>query len=59
MTAEPIVAAEVPATGAQPFVEINNVDKVFAARGRELKAVDDVSLDIAAGEFVCVVGPSG
>jgi NitT/TauT family transport system ATP-binding protein len=59
MKAAQIAVADLPRTGAQPFVNINKVDKVYASRGRDLKAVDNVSLDIAAGEFVCVVGPSG
>jgi NitT/TauT family transport system ATP-binding protein len=42
------------------FVRILGVDKVFSPRGRvALKAVDNVSFDIQAGEFVSIVGPSG
>jgi NitT/TauT family transport system ATP-binding protein len=59
MKAERIPAAAVPGTDAQPFVRIKNVDKVYASRGRDLKAVDDASFDIAPGEFVSIVGPSG
>src|SRR5215217_3433654 len=60
MKAERIAAVPpAQAARAQPFVQITNVDKVYASRGRELKAVDNVSLDIAPGEFVSVVGPSG
>jgi NitT/TauT family transport system ATP-binding protein len=36
-----------------------DVTKVFATRGRPLVALDRVSLEVADGEFVCVVGPSG
>jgi len=43
----------------QPFVRTAAVDKVYSSRGRDLKAVDGVSLDVMAGEFVSVVGPSG
>jgi NitT/TauT family transport system ATP-binding protein len=58
MKAERIVAA-VPETGVRSFVSIRNVDKVYKSRGRDLKAVDDASLDIGAGEFVSILGPSG
>jgi NitT/TauT family transport system ATP-binding protein len=45
---------------AEPFVRIAGVDKVFPGHGRgALKAVDNVSFDIHAGEFISIVGPSG
>lgn len=42
-------------------LSLKNVSKEFLAP-RSLKrtlAVSDVSLDVASGEFVCIVGPSG
>jgi NitT/TauT family transport system ATP-binding protein len=33
--------------------------KVFVARGQRVTALDDVSLSIPRGQFVCIVGPSG
>jgi NitT/TauT family transport system ATP-binding protein len=45
---------------AEPFVRISRVEKTFAGSGRgALKAVDNVSFDIRAGEFISIVGPSG
>ncbi|WP_062305958.1 ABC transporter ATP-binding protein [Demequina subtropica] len=41
-------------------VTIQGVDKVFRTRkGGEVHALSDVSLEVAAGEFVSLIGPSG
>jgi NitT/TauT family transport system ATP-binding protein len=44
-----------------PKIRLANVRKTFAAprSGTETLAVDDVSLDVRTGEFLCIVGPSG
>jgi NitT/TauT family transport system ATP-binding protein len=38
---------------------INNLRKVFVKEKRETIAIDDFSLQVKDGEFVCVLGPSG
>jgi len=55
------VAPRLAATAAEAesFVDIRNIGKTFVARGRELQAVDGVTLNLKQGEFVAVVGPSG
>ena len=41
-------------------IEIKNVSKKFVnLLGEEMPTVKDVTLDIAPGEFVCLMGPSG
>ena len=40
-------------------VSLQQVSCVFASGGRPLTAVDNVSIDIAAGEFFTLLGPSG
>ncbi|MDR7418087.1 MAG: ABC transporter ATP-binding protein [Armatimonadota bacterium] len=42
-----------------PKVAARDITKVFTTRTRRVVALDRVSLDVAEGEFVCVVGPSG
>jgi putative ABC transport system ATP-binding protein len=40
-------------------LEVKNVVKTFQADSGEIRAVDDVSFAVEAGEFVALVGPSG
>jgi len=42
-----------------PLVEIRNVSKIYHLGGEEIRALDDVSLDIESGEFISIIGPSG
>ena len=44
-------------TAASPLIAFAHVGKSFD--GGRVKAVDDVTLDVAAGEFVAIVGGSG
>jgi putative ABC transport system ATP-binding protein len=41
------------------LVELRNVSKVYHLGGEEIRALDDVSLDIEPGEFISIIGPSG
>ncbi len=43
----------------QPIVQIRNLRKVFAHGGAEVVALDNVDLDVQAGEFLSLMGPSG
>jgi NitT/TauT family transport system ATP-binding protein len=46
--------------GTQIAVSVTGVSKVFPARkSAGVTALDDVSVDVAAGEFVSLIGPSG
>jgi putative ABC transport system ATP-binding protein len=40
-------------------VEARKVSKVFKRDSFEVKALDDVSIEIASGEFLALMGPSG
>jgi putative ABC transport system ATP-binding protein len=51
------VASEKPA--ARAVIETESIRKVYHSAGMEIRAVDNVSIRIAAGEFVALVGPSG
>ncbi len=40
-------------------VQVKNVSKVFKRDAFEVRALDDVTIDIASGEFMALMGPSG
>ena len=44
---------------ATPVAEFRGVSKSYPAAGAPLRVLDDVSLQIAAGETLAIVGPSG
>jgi putative ABC transport system ATP-binding protein len=41
------------------LIQLRNVSKIYHLGGEEIRALDDVSLDIPAGDFVSIIGPSG
>jgi len=41
------------------LVELRNVSKIYRLGDEEIRALDDITLDIEAGEFISIIGPSG
>lgn len=41
------------------FIEVKNLCKVYGSGEAEIKALDNINLNIEQGEFVAIVGPSG
>ena len=42
-----------------PLVELRNVSKIYRLGEEEIRALDDVTLDIDEGELISIIGPSG
>jgi putative ABC transport system ATP-binding protein len=51
--------AEPSVVTATKVVQVSGVSKIFKRDAFEVKALDDVSIDIAKGEFLALMGPSG
>ena len=43
----------------QPLITLEHVTRTFTVKGQTIRAVDDLNLDIAAGDVLCLVGESG
>ena len=48
-----------PVTRPGPAISVSGVSKVYGPRGAHTFALDRISLDVAPGEFCCLVGASG
>src|SRR5438105_2592555 len=42
-----------------PLVAVRNVSKIYPLGDEEIRALDDITLDIEEGEFISIIGPSG
>jgi putative ABC transport system ATP-binding protein len=51
--------ASVASDAAEPLIRLRNVTKVYGQGATQFQALKGVDLDIAAGDFVAVMGPSG
>jgi NitT/TauT family transport system ATP-binding protein len=51
--------AATPATASEVAIRLEGVSKVYGGGSNSLLALDDVSLEVRRGEFVCLVGASG
>jgi len=41
------------------LLSAKNVDKSFTSYNGKQKVLDDISINVSTGEFVCLIGPSG
>ncbi len=59
MTMPRTLDAAPPERGADPLYRLVAVTRTYRQSGRVVTALDDVDLEIAAGEFVTIQGPTG
>ena len=41
------------------MLNVKNVSKIYKKKDEEIRAIDNVSLEIPSGDFVSIIGPSG
>ena len=41
------------------MIQLKGINKVFSIGGEEIKALDNVDLEIEKGDFISIIGPSG
>jgi NitT/TauT family transport system ATP-binding protein len=60
-TTEPAAVAASPAINpaGRPAISLEGVSKVYGHAGNAVHALDNLSLEVLAGEFVCLLGASG
>ena len=48
-----------PESTGSPLITLDHVSRSFGERGRRVSVIEDLSLEIVAGEALCLVGESG
>jgi len=59
VTSPPVEGPGPAGAATPPVLQVESVSKVFGHGATAVHALDRISLEVAAGEFVCLVGASG
>ncbi len=54
-----LASQTMPATTTAPLLSLQGVGKTYTTGSNSFVALEDVNLDVAAGEFICLIGHSG
>lgn len=44
---------------SSPLLSLRHITKIYSSGGGEIRALNDVSFNVASGEFIAIMGPSG
>ena len=53
------VEAEMTETSPAPMIRLSNVEKSYPYKGGQTWVLRQVALEVAEGDFVTIMGPSG
>lgn len=59
MPVDPLSQLHTGTAFSGPQIRVSGVSKIFGEEPSSVMALQDINLDISAGEFVCILGPSG
>ena len=59
MTRVLLAEAEIPSQSANAKIRVERLNVVFERDGSSMPVLQDMNLEVRAGEFICLVGPSG
>jgi NitT/TauT family transport system ATP-binding protein len=51
--------SRVASTAIKSSLQVENVGMIFDRDGKQTRVLEDISLEVGEGEFVCLLGPSG
>ncbi len=57
--AQPVLAPVSPGPGSEPLLALRGITRVYGEGPAAVRALDGVDLDVAAGDFLAVMGASG
>ena len=54
-----LIVKQVPADQGNGFVKLENVERIYKMGDQEIRALKNITLNLASGQLIVVLGPSG